>query len=910
MKRICVLYLISLMGLSKGMSQQIVGTLVDSETNEPLVGVAVNVAGTPIGTVTDESGYFTIHANTGKGAVKFSYLGYKEAEMPVFLHKNEKTDLGYIGLVEEGIQYKDVIITSQMGLSRKTPIAMSNVVEGQIEERLGTQEFPEILKSTPGVYASKVGGGYGDSKLNMRGFQSANVAVMVNGVPVNDMEWGTLYWSNWAGLSDVTRTIQTQRGLGAGKLSSPSVGGTVNIITKTTDQERGGSVSYGVGNDGYNEITLSVSTGLSRNGWCATFLGGKKWGDGYIQGTDFEGYNYFLAISKQFSNSVLSLTAFGAPQHHYQRNANDGLTIAEWDNVKNYMGDKSQYRYNPTYGFDQNGQRKTSSYNQYHKPQISLNYQWQINEKSSLSTSLYTSIGRGYGYSGQGYNYSYANSWYGASYGKLLYNFRNADGTFAYDQVQALNEQNKTSDSDYNGSLMVMTKSVNNHNWYGLVSNYTNRVADNWTVNGGIDMRYYKGTHTYVITDLYNGDYFVDYRYRSTVQASRNSKANDPNWVYEKLGVGDVIGRDYDNFVMQEGVFGQAEYDSHKKLTAFVSGSLSNCSYWRYDRYYYDEEHARSKTKNYLGYSAKAGANVNIDRYNNVFANVGVISRAPFCAGAVFPMYLISNEINDNAINEKVVSLELGYGFRNRWLTANVNAYYTKWLDRTMVKSGEYTNAEGLTDYYIANMSGVNAKHMGVEVDLTARPTKQLEVHGMLSLGNWKWDSNATAYFYNSEGQPLADLKGTLASGQGAADHAKFNLNQKGIHVGGSPQTTASIGLRYKFENNITVGADYYYYARNYTDYTFSGSSMSANGEFNLAEPWQLPDAGQVDLNANYRFKIGTCRAVLYGNVQNVFNNEYLTEAYYNGTKNTRDDVYRCYYSFGRTYSIKLKLLF
>jgi outer membrane receptor protein involved in Fe transport len=273
-------------------------------------------------------------------------------------------------------------------------------------------------------------------------------------------------------------------------------------------------------------------------------------------------------------------------------------------------------------------------------------------------------------------------------------------------------------------------------------------------------------------------------------------------------------------------------------------------------------------------------------------------------------MYLISNEINDNAINEKVVSLELGYGFRNRWLTANVNAYYTKWLDRTMVKSGEYTNAEGLTDYYIANMSGVNAKHMGVEVDLTARPTKQLEVHGMLSLGNWKWDSNATAYFYNSEGQPLADLKGTLASGQGAADHAKFNLNQKGIHVGGSPQTTASIGLRYKFENNITVGADYYYYARNYTDYTFSGSSMSANGEFNLAEPWQLPDAGQVDLNANYRFKIGTCRAVLYGNVQNVFNNEYLTEAYYNGTKNTRDDVYRCYYSFGRTYSIKLKLLF
>jgi hypothetical protein len=36
---------------------------------------------------------------------------------------------------------------------------------------------------------------------------------MINGVPVNDMENGAVYWSNWAGLSDVT-SANVQRGLG------------------------------------------------------------------------------------------------------------------------------------------------------------------------------------------------------------------------------------------------------------------------------------------------------------------------------------------------------------------------------------------------------------------------------------------------------------------------------------------------------------------------------------------------------------------------------------------------------------------------------------------------------------------------------------------------------------------------
>lgn len=888
-----VLMFVSTMAFAQ---MKVTGQLVDAETNEPLIGAAVLQDGTTNGTTTDFDGNFTLDVSKNATLV-FKYVGYKELKM-----KAANGNMGIIKMQGDAVMLKDVVVTSSVAVARKTPVAVSSVNALHIEEKLGTLEFPEVLKSTPGVYATKNGGGYGDSKINMRGFQSANIGVMINGVPVNDMEWGGVFWGNWAGLSDVTRSMQTQRGLGASKVSSPSVGGTINIVTRTTDQKRGGTISYGMGNDGMNQIAFSVSTGLTKEGWAVTLLGGKKWGDGYIQGTEFEGYNYFLNVSKQIGDShTLSLTAFGAPQWHNQRSQYDGLTIEGWQQVRKYMPMDQQYRYNPTYGFGKNGERMTSAKNFYHKPQISLNHQWQINHKSTLSTALYVSIGRGGGNSGQGLTSADKNAWYGSSNGVLNMAFRNADGTFAYDQIQELNEQSDC------GSKMVMTKSKNYHNWYGLLSTYTTKINDNIDFYGGVDFRYYKGEHTNEITDLYNGEYFTDIYYRSRVLASRNAAAADPNWKYEKLGVGDVVYRDYDGHVLQEGAFFQAEYNKNK-LSAFLAGSISNTGYWRVDRFYYDKEHEKSETLNFLGYTVKGGANYNLNDYHNVFFNVGYISRAPFFSGGAFLQSTTSNDVNPDAINEKIFSAEIGYGFKSRTFTANLNAYFTKWLDKTTTRSSDYTTPDGTLDRYILNMSGVNAKHMGVELDMKYQPFRWLDITGMLSVGDWKWDSNATGYFYNSAGQPLADLKGKVASGILAEDHAKFTLMQKGIKVGGSAQTTAAIGVNARLNKYFRVGLDYTHRANLYADYSLSSSDINP-GELSVKDPWKIPDGGEFDFNASYRFKIGSLNATLYGNINNLLNYHYIVDAYDGGT-GTWDSAYRVFYSFGRTYSIRLKIAF
>lgn len=797
---------------------------------------------------------------------------------------------------------QDVIVSQSVAVQRKTPVAVSTVTADEITYKLGGQEFPEILKSTPGVYVTKDGGGFGDAKINMRGFQSANVAVMVNGVPVNDMEWGGVYWSNWAGLSDVTRSMQTQRGLGASKISAPSVGGSVNIVTNGIDAKKGGTFSFGVGNDGLYNLSLSLSTGLTKNGWAMSILAAKRWGDGYIQGTNFEGYNWFVNISKRINDRhQLSLTAFGAPQKHGQRNAlNDGLTIAEWQKAKNFMGEKDMYRYNASYGFDKNGKQRYSSFNEYHKPQISLNHQWQIDYKSSLSTALYMSIGRGSGYSGQGRTSADRNAWKGTNYGILNTTFRNPDGTFAYDKIQELNA------ASIDGSRMVMSKSNNNHMWYGLLSTYTNQITPSLELSAGVDVRYYIGEHNNEIIDLYDGKYFIDDNSRRNVKASDNIAAADPTWQYEKLQVGDKVYRDYDGHVHQEGVFAQLEW-TRNKLNAFVSGSLSNTGYWRYDRFYYDAEHAESDHVNFLGYTVKGGANYNITDKHNVFANLGYISRAPFFSGGAFLQSTTSNVTNPDPPNERVFSAELGYGFRSGIFTANLNAYYTLWMDKSFVRSTQMSNG----DYARINLGGVDARHMGIELDFSLRPTRWMDITGMLSLGNWIWDSNTKGYIYDSQGQPMtAALDGTVASGIMADDHAWLFLKQKGIKVGGSAQTTGAIGVTVRPMKGLRVSADWNAYGNNYADF-WLGSGLNGNQTIEVKDPWRIPWGHQLDLSASYRFKIGNIFATIYGNVNNVYNYNYIMDAQSDALQEgIWQNAYAVMYSFGRTYTVRVKINF
>jgi outer membrane cobalamin receptor len=865
------------------------GQLVDAESGEPLVGASVVVEGTSQGSVTDIDGFFKQKASNN-ATLLFRYIGYKDLKKKITQNGNN-IDLGVVKMEINSVSLSDVTITSSIAIARKTPVAVSSVDPVFISEKLSTQEFPEILKSTPGVYASKDNGGFGESRITVRGFGAANVGVMINGVPMNDMEWGGIYWSNWAGLSDVTRSMQVQRGLGASKLSSPAVGGSINIVTNSTDANKGGTISYGVGNDGYNKMLFSLSSGMTKDGWAFSVLGSRTWGDGYIQGTQFNSYSWFVNISKRIGdNHSLSLTATGAPQTHNKRY--DELTIAEWDKQKK-INEGVGYRYNAAFGYDINGKVMTgTSYNSYHKPQISLNHVWQIDSKSSLSSSLYMSIGDGYGYRGVGSN---SNVLYGATAGIPNTTYRKVDGTFDFGTLMNDNAASN------NGSIAALAKNLNTHIWYGLLSTYNKQLTESLNLQGGIDLRYYKGGHKAEIANLMGGKFVID-----TDRKNVPYMKDDIAWKNERLSVGDVVYRNFDSYITQYGGFGQAEY-SKDKLSVTLSANVSGVTNWRKEYFYADNEKSPKKTK--VGYGVKGGANYNLDAHNNVFANIGYFSRTPYYSGGIFLNSQTSNAFNPNSKNENVFSYELGYGYSSSIFSLNLNLYRTTWNDRTIQK--RLTVSQESSYVYL---NGVDELHQGIELDFKYRPVHALTISGMFSLGDWRMTKNGvTGYMYDANGQAVDKNMAVVPAG--SDEQAKLLMNTKKVKIGNSAQTTAALGVDYEIFKGLKIGADGNFFGRNYSDYDIAGliNTGALNGKsIELAQPWRIPSAYTFDASISYRFKVAGLDATWYANCNNVLNEQYITDATDNGAKTGghgwKDAT--VFYGFGRTWSMSMRVKF
>ena len=319
-----VLLLSSLTAFSQ--KQTVSGVVSDSATSETLIGATVLIQGTTNGTITDINGAFALELANGKYTLKISFIGYASKLFQITI-ANKPIKLNVI--LKSDAVLDQVEIVADIARARETPVAFTNISPMKIEERLSGQDIPMLLNKTPGVYATQQGGGDGDARINIRGFNQRFVAVMLDGIPVNDMENGWVYWSNWFGLDAITRNIQVQRGLGASKLALPSVGGTMNIITKGIDNNRQISIEQSVDGEGKLTTNLGYTSGKLKNGWALTFAGAYKTGNGWVEQTNVKAWFFYAKVDKIWGKHITSLTAFGAPQTHKQRSYKRG--IADYD---------------------------------------------------------------------------------------------------------------------------------------------------------------------------------------------------------------------------------------------------------------------------------------------------------------------------------------------------------------------------------------------------------------------------------------------------------------------------------------------------------------------------------------------------------------------------------------------------
>ena len=529
MKRIVILVLFLGLGINLfAQLSKITGVVRDAQTGETLIGANI-VYGPSQGTVTDYDGQFTIKLEPGEYTLNISYVGYDSEVRLITLG----TKLQMMDIEMTSMSIDEVVIVADMAISRRTPVAFTNVNPEKIQEELAGRDIPMILNTTPGVYATQQGGGDGDARITIRGFDQTNLAVMIDGVPVNDMENGWVYWSNWFGLDAVTRTMQVQRGLGASQLALPSVGGTINILTKGIENRKQTTIKQSIDSQGKLATSFGFTSGKLNNGWGVTLAGSYKRGNGWVDNTFSEGYFFYGKVDKRFKNHLVTLTAMGAPQKHQHRSYKRPISAYDTAyaqnlgiNMDTLRAANDQYdiygagvNYNQHWGtFIRNKDNPeaveetlSERTNQYHKPQFTIRDFWTISDRLTISNNLYLSVGKGGGdrpaHSMKDPNLIQDPD--DPSYGQI-------DWQEVYDANWKPQPPFNTKPiaPQYSDSLTYasnyMTRAHNEHYWYGLLTKVNYKINQNFDLSGGVDLRSYKGIHFTTITDLFGGDYAID----------------------------------------------------------------------------------------------------------------------------------------------------------------------------------------------------------------------------------------------------------------------------------------------------------------------------------------------------------------------------------------------------------------
>lgn len=792
----------ALMFTAFSMAQTVVtGTVMDAEMAAPLPGANIVEKGTTNGVSSNFDGEFSIITQSTEGEIVISYVGYTK----VVVKFSGSTSLGNITLTPDNTLEEVVIIGSgiiDLAEDRKTPVAVSTITANQIREKAGNSDLPEVLKQTPSVQSVQAGG-FGDGQMFLRGFDQTNTAFLLNGQPINGMEDGRMYWSNWSGVLDVANAVQVQRGLGASKLAISSVGGTVNIVTKTIDRREGGFVQQMVGNDNYIKSTAYYSTGVNDKGWSLGVLFGHWQGDGYVDYTQGQGQTYYISVGYQPNdNHALNFMLTGAPQWHAAAGSGD---------IQDFLDNGRRYNSWNFTGVDSDNNLHGGVYpggrNIYHKPVANLSWDWTINDKSELSTVLYGSMGR---------------------------------GSFA---------QARTSGDE----VTYARGSNNNHNWYGLVTNYNNQLTENLNFNVGADVRLYNGIHFRDVREFLSVD---------SVSASSGYSGGETYYLTEAGGINpwnvffnpntdhlQRFGYDYEEQINYAGIFTQLEY-SKDNLSAFFQGALSNQSHVR-------TEYLNTSTPgqgeegdkvNNIGYNLKVGAAYTITDMHKVFVNAGYYSRQPFHDN-LYKDDRSSNELlQPEAKNEEITGFEAGYQFGGERIQANLNLYHTTWGEVTQT----FTNGEEGDDFLSFQTQGIKQVHYGVELEVFTQPLDNLSVNGFLSLGEWQYKDNATQRTFDIDGNQVGD---------------DLDVEIDGFNVGGAAQVTAGINASYEFLPRLSVDGAWNWY-----------NDMYSTGSLE-EETIAMPSYDLVDAGLSYKMLVGKDdrnSLQFRVNINNIFDEVYL----------------------------------
>jgi len=905
-----------LFSLLEMQSQNIIkGTVVDADSEKPLVDAFISVLNTNNNQKTTLGGSFRItNLSNGSYIIQISAETYETQNFPVEVN-GKMIDLGKI------LMYHDITEDQDLSLITITDDELN-------DDASAADNISGLLQATRDIFLRTAAFEFSSSFFRIKGLDSGNGKVLINGIEMNKLLDGRAQWSNWGGLNDVLRNQEFSNGLAPSNFTFGGVLGSTNINTRASEQRAGTRVSYASSNRSYvHRVMATHSTGILDGGWAFTFSGSRRAGlEGFNEGTTYNAYSLFTSIDKKINDThSLNFTGIFAPNRRGKSSPNTQEVF-----------DLKGIRYNDYWGF-LNGKRINSRIKEVIEPILMLNHYWNFSENTTLQTNVAYQFGQ-IGNSRIDFNGGANPS---PTYYQTLPSFfiqnNDFEGAFKARETFVNDGQldwNRFFDANITNSnagindAYVLYEDRNDDKQLTFNTILNAELTDNIILNAKVEYRQLRSSAFAEVIDLLGGSGYLDINPFADTDLKKQNNLLAPNRV---VGVGDKFRYNYTLDSDIANAFIQTQF-KYNKVDFYTALNVSQTSHQREGLYqngrFENNSLGRSEKLNFTNYGAKAGLTYKVTGRHILDANVGYITNAPTIRNS-FSNVRENNNTVENIESEKIFTSDVSYILRSPIITSRITGYYTNIQDATEIS---FFFADGIggdnTAFVQEVLSGIAKKHMGVEIGVEAQVTPTIKLKGAASIGQFTYANNPNLYLTSD----VADVGG-FDSDFRSKDYVALLEN---LRIASGPQQAYSVGFEYRDPDYWWIGATTNFFADTFVDVAPLNRSANfyedADGltfadydpvlARELLQQERFEDYMVVNLIGGKSWKIGDKFISVFATVNNLLNKEYRSGGFEQGRnanfRQLRDDKAlgtqifgnRYWYGRGTTYFLNVNLRF
>ena len=774
------------------------GVVKDMLTNKPIEGVSVSFENSELIIYTDDMGFFQFSAAVplGEQMLSLSKEGFLNARYPIIVIEGQTLNI------------QDMMLSLDYSDDDLFTITLSD--DELNDDTSGADNISGLLSASQDIFQRAAAFEFSQSFFRVRGLNTDNGAVLMNGIEMNKMFDGRPQWSNWGGLNDVLRGQELSMGLAPSSYTFGGLLGSTNINLRASSYRAGGRITYSSSNRSYtNRLMATYASGLLDGGWSYAFSIGRRWGDeGFQDGTFYDANSFFASVEKKINDKhSLNFVGIYTPNRRGKSSPNTQEVF-----------DLKGTTYNEYWGWH-DGEKRNSRVRRIAEPVLMLNHYWDISDKTTLNTNVAYQFGElgnsRLDYAG-GANpspayYQDLPSYFladtdGPDYaGAYLaeQSFRNG-GQVNWNRIYDANLTNNIN-GDYAAYILYEDRSDDQQ--FSANTILESSLSDQVTLNATVNYKRLKSHNFAEIMDMLGSNTgYLNVDSFDQVQFD----LRNPNQV---VGEGDTFRYNFNIDANVLSSFVQAQF-KYNKVDFFLAGSYTATEYQREGLYqsetYADNSYGKGRKLSFTGLGAKGGFTYKFSGKHIFNVNAGYLTKAPTIRNTFTNSRenhaIVGDQSGIDITEEKITSFDANYVFRSSTVKARLTGYYTQMQDANEISFYFADGISGVdqgTAFVQEILQGIDKSHLGLEFGIEAQVTPTIKLTGVASVGQYTYNNNPNLVLTSS------DFVEGLNFGQ---------ANLENYRIAAGPQQAASIGFEYRDPNYWWFGTTANFFAEIYVD--------------------------------------------------------------------------------------------